>query len=250
MFLPWGQMSLWGATVITNLVSAIPMIGVDIVQWIWGGFSVGNATLNRFFSFHYLLPFIIAALAVVHIIALHDVGSSNPVGISANLDKIPFHPYLTIKDLLGFLVVGILLAYLVHFAPNALGHPDNYIPANPLVTPPHIVPEWYFLFAYAILRSIPNKLLGVIALGSSLLIWLTLPFTHTSLIRSTQFRPLAKIVFWFFVADFLILTWIGMCPVETPYVEVGQISTAFYFMYFLILLPVIGLIENKLIFNK
>ena len=224
-------MSLWGATVITNLVSAIPFIGTDIVQWIWGGFSVGNATLNRFFSLHYY-------------------GSSNPIGISANLDKITFHPYFTIKDLLGFILVGLFVSYLVFFAPNALGHPDNYIPANPLVTPPHIVPEWYFLFAYAILRSIPDKLIGVLALASSLFILLTLPFTHTSLIKSSFFRPINKFVFWFFVSDFLILTWIGMCPVETPYVEVGQISTIFYFMYFLIVLPLVGILENKLIFSN
>ena len=248
--LPWGQMSLWGATVITNLVSAIPFVGTDIVQWIWGGFSVGNATLNRFFSLHYLLPFIIAALAVVHILALHVYGSNNPIGISADLDKIPFHPYFTIKDLLGFVLVGIFITYLVNFAPNALGHPDNYIPANPLVTPPHIVPEWYFLFAYAILRSIPDKLIGVIALVSSLLILLTLPFTHTSLIKTSAFRPINKFIYWFFVSDFLILTWIGMCPVESPYVEVGQISTVFYFMYFLIIIPLIGKLENKLIFNQ
>lgn len=247
--LPWGQMSLWGATVITNLVSAIPYIGTDIVQWIWGGFSVSNATLNRFFSLHYLLPFIIAALALIHIIALHEYGSNNPLGINANIDKIPFHPYFTIKDVLGFVLVGIFITYLVYLAPNVLGHPDNYIPANPLVTPPHIVPEWYFLFAYAILRSIPNKLLGVIALASSLLILLTLPFTHTSLIKSSSFRPLNKFVFWFFVSDFLLLTWIGMCPVETPYVEVGQICTLLYFMYFLVFVPLIGKFENKLIFN-
>lgn len=247
--LPWGQMSLWGATVITNLISAIPVIGTDIVQWVWGGFSVSNATLNRFFSLHYLLPFVIAALALMHLIALHEYGSSNPVGIPANIDKIPFHPYLTIKDLVGFVVIMMLLAYLIFFAPNALGHPDNYIMANPLVTPPHIVPEWYFLFAYAILRSIPNKLLGVIALGASLLIWVTLPFTHTSIIKSSQFRPISKYIFWFFVADFLMLTWIGMCPVETPYVEIGQISTVIYFGYFMVIMPVVGLIENNLIFG-
>lgn len=242
-------MSLWGATVITNLVSAIPFVGTDIVQWVWGGFSVGNATLNRFFSLHYLLPFIIAALAVVHIIALHEYGSNNPIGINANLDKISFHPYLSIKDVLGFLLVAIFISYLVYFAPNALGHPDNYIMANPLVTPPHIVPEWYFLFAYAILRSIPNKLIGVIALASSLFVLLTLPFTHTSLIKSSFFRPINKYAFWFFVSDFLLLTWIGMCPVESPYVEVGQICTVIYFMYFLVILPLIGKLENKLIFN-
>lgn len=247
--LPWGQMSLWGATVITNLISAIPVIGQDIVQWVWGGFSVANATLNRFFSLHYLLPFILAALVLVHLIALHDEGSSNPLGVSADIDKIPFHPYYTSKDLFGFLVFGILFSYFVYFAPNFLGHADNYIPANPLVTPPSIVPEWYFLFAYAILRSIPNKLLGVLALGASLLVLLVLPFTHTAKIRSNQFKPVSKFIYWFFVGDFLILTWIGMCHVEAPFITIGQISTVFYFSYFLIFVPLAGKIDNYLIYN-
>ena len=243
-------MSLWGATVITNLVTAIPFIGTDVVEWIWGGFSVGNPTLNRFLSFHYLLPFILAALALVHLISLHDVGSRNPLGVSANLDKISFHPYLTIKDLVGFLLVGLFLTYLVHFAPNALGHADNYIPANPLVTPPSIVPEWYFLYAYACLRAVPDKLLGVLTLVGTILIWLTLPFTHTSIIKSTQFRPIAKYLFWFLIADFFILTWLGSQHAESPFVEISQLATVFYFSYFLIILPVVGKIENKLIFNK
>jgi len=248
--LPWGSMSLWGATVITNLITAIPVIGNDIVLWVWGGFSVSNATLNRFFSFHYLLPFLLSALVVIHLIALHDKGSSNPLGVSANIDKIPFHPYYTTKDVFGFIVFGILFAYFIYFEPNLLGHPDNYIPANPLVTPPSIVPEWYFLFAYAILRSIPHKLLGVVALGASLLVLLTLPFLHTSKIRSTQFRPLSKIIFWFFVGNFFILTWLGQCHVEAPYITLGQISTVIYFSYYLVLVPVVGLIENKLILDS
>jgi len=244
--LPWGQMSYWGATVITNLISAIPYIGKDIVEWVWGGFSVNNATLNRFFSFHYLFPFILAALALVHLIALHEHGSNNPLGVDGNIDKVPFHPYYTTKDLFGYAVFAIFFAFFVFFAPNVLGHPDNYIPANPLVTPAHIVPEWYFLFAYAILRSIPDKLLGVIALFSSLLVLLALPHVHTCKIRSLQFRPIGKIMFWFLVADFLLLTYIGQCPVEEPWYTLGQICTVFYFCYFLILTPLIGILENKL----
>lgn len=245
--LPWGQMSFWGATVITNLISAIPFIGVDIVEWLWGGFSVSNATLNRFFSLHYLLPFVIAGLVVVHLIALHDAGANNPLGVDSNIDKIPFHPYYTIKDLFGFGMFAIFFSYFIFFDPNLLGHSDNYIPANPLVTPPHIQPEWYFLFAYAILRSIPDKLLGVLALFASLLVLLALPHVHTSKIRSMQFRPLSKIFFWFFVSDFIILTIIGGQPVEEPWVIVGQIASVAYFAYFLILHPLLGILENKLL---
>jgi len=248
--LPWGQMSYWGATVITNLISAIPFIGKDIVEWVWGGFSVNNATLNRFFSFHYLFPFVLAALAVVHLLALHEHGSNNPLGVDGNIDKVPFHPYYTIKDLFGYAMFAIFFAFFIFFAPNVLGHPDNYIPANPLVTPAHIVPEWYFLFAYAILRSIPDKLLGVIALFSSLVVLLALPHVHTCKIRSLQFRPIGKIMFWFLVADFFLLTYIGQCPVEEPWYTLGQISTIFYFGYFLILTPLIGILENKLIFKS
>ena len=234
------------ATVITNLISAIPFIGKDIVEWVWGGFSVNNATLNRFFSFHYLFPFVLAALAVVHIIALHEHGSNNPLGVDSNIDKVPFHPYYTAKDLFGYAIFTIFFAFFVFFAPNVMGHPDNYIPANPLVTPTHIVPEWYFLFAYAILRSIPDKLLGVIALFSSLLVLFALPHVHTCKIRSLQFRPIGKFLFWFLVADFLLLTYIGQCPVEEPWYTLGQICTVFYFSYFLILTPLIGILENKL----
>ena len=243
-------MSFWGATVITNLISAIPYIGKDIVEWVWGGFSVSNATLNRFFSLHYLLPFVIAGLAIVHLIALHEHGSNNPLGVDGNIDKIPFHPYYSIKDLFGYFIFAIFFSSFVYFAPNLLGHSDNYIPANPMVTPAHIQPEWYFLFAYAILRSIPDKLLGVIALFASLLVLLALPHVHLANIRSMQFRPLAKIFFWFFVSDFFLLTYIGACPVEAPWVLIGQLASVFYFAYFLIINPLCGLIENQLIWNK
>jgi len=238
------------ATVITNLISAIPYVGHDIVEWVWGGFSVGNATLNRFFSLHYLLPFVLTALVFVHLIALHEHGSNNPVGVDSNIDKVPFHPYYSIKDLFGYSVFLIFFAFFVFFAPNALGHPDNYIPANPLVTPPHIQPEWYFLFAYAILRSIPDKLLGVIALFASLLVLFVLPHVHTCKIRSSQFRPLGRVLFWFFVGNFFLLTYIGAMPVEDPWVFIGQMSSIFYFAYFLVLNPIAGIVENKLIFGK
>jgi len=245
--LPWGQMSFWGATVITNMLSAIPWIGTDLVQLVWGGFSVDNPTLNRFFSLHYLLPFILAALACVHLMALHEHGSTNPLGINSNVDKVPFHPYFTYKDLFYFFVFLVFFSLFVFFAPNLLGHSDNYIPANPLVTPPHIVPEWYFLPFYAILRSIPSKLGGVIAMVGAILILLILPFVHTSQIRSSSFRPIQKKLFWLFVADVLILGWIGGSPVEDPYVLVGQVATIFYFSYFVILTPLVGIIENVLV---
>jgi ubiquinol-cytochrome c reductase cytochrome b subunit len=246
--LPWGQMSFWGATVITNMLSAIPWIGTDLVQFVWGGFSVDNATLNRFFSLHYLLPFIIAALVVIHLIALHEHGSNNPLGINSNIDKIPFHPYYTYKDLFGFFIFFIFFSFFIYFSPNLLGHPDNYIPANPLVTPAHIVPEWYFLPFYAILRSIPNKLGGVIAMIGAILLLLLLPFIHTSKIRSSSFRPIQKIFFWFFLVDVLLLGWIGGQPVEDPFVFIGQLATIFYFFYLLIIIPYIGVLENTFIY--
>lgn len=245
--LPYGMMSLWGATVITNLASAVPFVGDDIVQWLWGGYSVANPTLNRFFSLHYLMPFVLAGLAVVHIIALHTTGSNNPLGVDGNIDKIPFHPYFTIKDVFGFTLFAIGYVYLIYFEPNLLGHPDNYIVANPLVTPEMIQPEWYFLFAYAILRSIPNKLMGVIALLASLLVLLVMPFVETSIIRSKQFRPISKVIYWMFVGDFFILTFIGGKVVEEPYVTIGQVASVLYFMYFLVINPIVGKIENKII---
>jgi ubiquinol-cytochrome c reductase cytochrome b subunit len=244
--LPYGQMSLWGATVITNLLSAIPVFGQDIVELIWGGFSVSNATLNRFFSLHYLLPFLLAALAVAHLIALHVHGSSNPNGISSNGDRYAMHPYFMFKDLVTILLFFLVLSIIVFYYPNLLGHSDNYIPANPMSTPVSIVPEWYLLPYYAILRSIPNKLLGVLAMFGSLLILLVLPLTDLSRIRGNQFRPAMKLVFWFFVVDFIILMWIGSQHPDSPYLEIGQVATAFYFLWFLVLVPLIGLIENTL----
>ena len=248
--LPWGQMSFWGATVITNFVSAIPYIGNDIVQWVWGGFSVSNATLNRFFSLHYLFPFVLAGLVFIHIIFLHVTGSNSPTGLSTNSDKIPFHTYFTTKDFYGFLLLIMFLSYLVFFNPNLLGDPENFIKANSLVTPVHIMPEWYFLFAYAILRAIPNKLGGVLGLAFSILILFITPFVHTSWLKSLNFRPLGKLLYWAFIANFFLLTWIGSKPVEDPFIFIGQLSGLFYFLYFLVLIPVSGLIENKILFYK
>nr|YP_010593080.1 cytochrome b [Rana zhenhaiensis]WAB70215.1 cytochrome b [Rana zhenhaiensis] len=245
--LPWGQMSFWGATVITNLLSAAPYIGSDLVQWIWGGFSVDNATLTRFFTFHFILPFIIAAMSMIHLLFLHQTGSSNPTGLNSNLDKVSFHPYFSYKDLFGFVILLGALATLSTFSPNLLGDPDNFTPANPLVTPPHIKPEWYFLFAYAILRSIPNKLGGVLALLLSILILLLMPFTHTSKLRSLMFRPVAKIFFWALIANTAILTWIGGQPVEDPFIMIGQVTSGLYFLIFVLLVPTLGLLENKLL---
>jgi len=245
--LPWGQMSFWGATVITNLFSAIPFVGPAIVEWLWGGFSVDNATLNRFFSFHFLVPFLIAGMSIVHLALLHEHGSNNPIGVESSVDKIPFYPYFYVKDLLAFFGLITVFAVFVFYFPNLMGHPDNYIPANPMVTPAHIVPEWYFLPFYAILRSIPDKLGGVIAMGGALVILLAIPFINTSEIRSSQFRPIFRVFFWLLVVDFLILGWIGQKPVESPFVEVGQIATVFYFTFFIILIPLLGILESKLV---
>nr|QED58124.1 cytochrome b [Garra culiciphaga]QED58126.1 cytochrome b [Garra culiciphaga] len=243
--LPWGQMSFWGATVITNLLSAVPYMGDALVQWIWGGFSVDNATLTRFFAFHFLLPFIVAAATILHLLFLHETGSNNPIGLNSDADKISFHPYFTYKDLLGFVVLLIALTSLSLFSPNLLGDPENFTPANPLVTPPHIKPEWYFLFAYAILRSIPNKLGGVLALLFSILVLMVVPLLHTSKQRGLTFRPITQFLFWALVADMMILTWIGGMPVEHPFIIIGQIASVLYFALFLVFMPLAGWLENK-----
>nr|QOE17388.1 cytochrome b [Chelipoda sp. YD3012] len=232
--LPWGQMSFWGATVITNLLSAIPFLGTNLVQWIWGGFAVDNATLTRFFTFHFILPFIVIAMTMIHLLFLHQTGSNNPLGINSNSDKIPFHPYFSFKDIVGFIIMLMALSLLTLMNPYLLGDPDNFIPANPLVTPIHIQPEWYFLFAYAILRSIPNKLGGVIALVLSIAILFILPFSHVSKFRGIQFYPMNQILFWMMLMTVILLTWIGARPVEDPYVLLGQLLTIIYFFYFII----------------
>jgi ubiquinol-cytochrome c reductase cytochrome b subunit len=245
--LPWGQMSLWGATVITSLASAIPIVGQDITYWVWGGFSVENPTLNRFFSIHYLFPFLIAGATIVHLAALHQYGSNNPLGINATSDKVPFFPYFYVKDVLGVVCFALVFSYFLFYNPNVLGHPDNYIPANPMVTPPHIVPEFYFLPFYAVLRSIPNKLGGVVAMLGMFVCLVALPWLHTSPIRSTTFRPVYRCFFWIFVANALLLGWLGQCPVEDPYILLGQICSVFYFFYFLVLTPALGHFERQAI---
>jgi len=243
--LPWGQMSFWGATVITSLFTAIPFIGNVIVDWLWGGFTVGNATLNRFFSLHFFLPFVLAGLSIVHLALLHKDGSSNPLGIDSHVDKISFYPYFFVKDLFAFFYFLFFFCVFIFYFPNALGHPDNYIPADPMQTPPHIVPEWYFLPYYAILRSIPDKLGGVLAMFSSLIVLLFIPFINTSDIKSTNFRPLFKIFYWLTVTNFLLLGWIGQKPVTDIYIIVGQIATAYYFLFFLFLIPILGIPESN-----
>lgn len=244
--LPYGQMSLWGATVITNMLSAVPWIGQDFVQFVWGGFSVNNATLNRFFSLHFLLPFLLSALAIMHLMTLHTNGSSNPLGISSNVDKIPMHPYYIFKDLVTILLFFLALSVIIFYLPNVMGHSDNYIPANPMQTPPSIVPEWYLLPYYAILRSIPNKLLGVVAMLGSLLILLAMPILDTARVRGSQFRPLMRFAFWVFVTDFFLLMYIGSQHAEEPFITIGTIATALYFSWFVVIVPVIGIIENTL----
>lgn len=246
--LPWGQISFWGATVITNLLSAIPYLGTEIVQWLWGGFAVDNATLTRFFTLHFLMPFVVAALVLIHLLFLHQTGSNNPLGTNSNIDKIPFHPYFSYKDLFGFIILTITLTLLTLINPYLLGDPDNFVPANPLITPVHIQPEWYFLFAYAILRSIPNKLGGVIALVLSIAILIIIPFRNKKYIQRSSFYPVRKILFWRIVTILILLTWIGARPVEDPYILTGQLLTILYFSYYLIT-PISSKIWDQFIFN-
>ena len=245
--LPWGQMSFWGATVITNLFSAIPLVGDSITTWLWGGYSVDNPTLTRFFSLHYLFPFLILGLVILHIWALHVPGNNNPIGIDIkkpSKDTVPFHPYIVIKDLFALLIFLIIFAFFVFFSPNILGHADNYIEANPLVTPAHIVPEWYLLPFYAILRSVPDKLLGVIAMFAAIFVLVILPWLDTSKVRSTVFRPIYKQFYWFLVADVLILGYVGAMPAEGLYLLIARVATAYYFAHFLIILPFLGMKEK------
>ena len=244
--LPWGQMSFWGATVITNLFGAIPVVGDSIVTWLWGGFAVDNPTLNRFFSLHYLLPFVIVGIVILHIWALHTNGSNNPTGVELKdkQDSIPFHPYYTVKDLYGLAIFLIFFSAFLFYAPNYMGHPDNYIPANPLVTPAHIVPEWYFLPFYAILRAVPDKLGGVLLMFGAIAVLFALPWLDKSRIRSARFRPIYKQLFWVFVADCVLLTYIGGKPAEGAFIIWGRIATIYYFVHILILLPLVGLFEK------
>jgi len=244
--LPWGQISFWGATVITNLLSAVPYLGKILVEWVWGGFAVDNAALTRFFTLHFLLPFAIIGISVLHLLFLHERGSNNPLGLNSDGEKVPFHSYYSFKDLFGFIVLLSLLSFLVLFSPQLLTDPENFIPANPLVTPVHIQPEWYFLFAYAILRSIPNKLGGVIGLVAAIAILFILPLTHQGKFRSIAFYPINQVLFWTLVGIFLILTWIGACPVEAPYEQIGQVFTVLYFSYFLIS-PLAQIIWDKIL---
>nr|QCF45704.1 cytochrome b [Analcellicampa xanthosoma] len=232
--LPWGQMSFWGATVITSLLSAIPYLGTSMVYWLWGGFSVDNATLNRFFAFHFIIPFIILAFTIIHLMFLHETGSNNPLGLNSNMDKVPFHPYFTFKDIMGFIIMLTFLIMVILISPNMFGDPDNFMEANSMITPFHIKPEWYFLFAYAILRSIPNKLGGVIALILSILILMILPFYYMKNFKSLMFYPFNQFLFWMMISNIILLTWIGYNPVESPYEMMGQIFTFIYFTYFMI----------------
>lgn len=246
--LPWGQMSFWGATVITNLFSAIPVVGESIVQWLWGGFSVDNPTLNRFFVLHFLMPFLIVGIVLVHLMALHTTGSNNPSGVpmKSKKDSIPFHPYFTIKDMVGFVVFFLIFGYFLFFYPNSLGHPDNYIPANPLVTPPHIVPEWYFLPFYAILRAVPDKLGGVLMMFGAIILLFFLPYLDKSKVRSGAYRPLFKKFFYVFVINFVFLGWLGKSPAEGWYIWASRFATMYYYAYFLLILPILPRFEKTL----
>jgi len=248
--LPWGQMSFWGATVITSMVTAIPIAGQPIVQWLWGGYTVGNPTLNRFFAIHFVLPFLIAGLTLIHLALLHKEGSNSPIGSDTGVDDVPFYPYFVSKDVFAFSCFLLFFATFVFYFPNTLNHPDNYIPADPLQTPAHVVPEWYFLPYYAILRSIPHKVGGILAMGGSILVLLLIPFINTSYVRNTTYRPIFKFFFWTFVADFVILTWIGQKPVKDTFILVGQIATVYYFLFFFAVIPVVGVIETKLVHYK
>jgi quinol-cytochrome oxidoreductase complex cytochrome b subunit len=248
--LPWGQMSFWGATVITSMVTAIPVAGQPIVQWLWGGYTVGNPTLNRFFSLHFLLPFLIAGVTLIHLILLHKVGSNSPIGSDTGIDDVPFYPYFFSKDVFALWVFLTVFGVFVFYFPNTLNHPDNYIPADPLQTPAHVVPEWYFLPFYAILRSIPHKAGGILAMGGAILVLFVIPFINTSYVRNTTYRPLFKICFWLFIADFIILTWVGQKPVKDTFIIVGQVATLYYFLFFIILIPVVGIVESKLVHYK
>ena len=249
--LPWGQMSFWGATVITNMVTAIPVAGKIIVQWLWGGFTVNNPTLNRFFSIHFVLPFIISGLTLIHLALLHKEGSNNPIGSDIGIDNISFYPYFFLKDVFAFSCFLVFFSTFIFYFPNLLNHPDNYIPADPLETPAHVVPEWYFLPYYAILRSIPHKAGGILAMGGAILVLLIIPFINMSDIRNTTYRPIFKICFWLFIADFIVLTWVGQKPVRDSFIVLGQIATLYYFVFFLILIPVVGIFESKLVrYNK
>jgi ubiquinol-cytochrome c reductase cytochrome b subunit len=245
--LPWGQMSFWGATVITNLFSAIPFIGKNIVDWLWGGFAVDNPTLNRFFSLHFTLPFVILGAVLIHLTLLHEIGSNNPLGVTLKVENVSFYPYFYVKDLFGFIVLLFVFLIFIFYYPNSLGHPDNYIEANPMKTPLHIVPEWYFLPFYAILRSIPNKIGGVIAMFGSLLVMFTIPFTNSSEVRSSTFRPLFKFNFWVLVLSFFLLGWVGQMPVDYPYTEIGVVCMIYYFFFFLLIIPGLGHLESFLI---
>ena len=248
--LPWGQISFWGATVITNMLSAIPFVGGDAVRWLWGGFSVESPTLSRFYSLHFLLPFVLIALVILHIVALHSTGSSNPTGLTSSNDRVPFHPFYSIKDLVGFILMFIALGWIIAYAPDALGHIDNYTEANPLVTPSHIQPEWYFLPYYVVLRAVPNKLLGVIAIAGSIGILALMPWLTTSVVRGSSSNLVSQWSAWIFFANFALLTWLGAQSPEYPYDALAQLSTLLYFSWFVVITPLIGVLESLAIKNK